>query len=95
MALPVIWLDTALQDLVQISRYIANRNPQAARDMADRLIADADTLGAMPITYRRGRVAGTHEYVSHPNYVIVYRRTLEAVEILNVVHSRQQYPQAH
>ena len=62
--------------------------------MADRLIADAGTLGAMPITYRRGRVAGTHEYVSHPNYVIVYWRTLEAVEILNVVHSRQKYSKA-
>jgi toxin ParE1/3/4 len=44
------------------------------------------------IHYRRGRVAGTHEFVSHPNYVIVYRRTLTAIEILNVAHSRQEYP---
>jgi plasmid stabilization system protein ParE len=41
-----------------------------------------------------GRVAGTHEFVSHPNYIIVYRRTLIAVEILNIVHSRQQYPKS-
>jgi plasmid stabilization system protein ParE len=25
-------------------------------------------------------------------YVLVYRRTLDAIEILNVLHSRQQYP---
>jgi len=42
--------------------------------------------------HRRGRVAGTHEFVSHPNYVLVYRRTLELVEVLSVVHARQQYP---
>ena len=52
----------------------------------------ATVLGQHHIQYRVGKVAGTHEFVSHPNYVIVYRRTLIAIEILNVVHSRQQYP---
>ena len=90
--LPVIWLESALDDVVRITQYIAQRNPQAARNLSQRLIEDAETLGAQSIYYRQGRVAGTHEYVSHPNYIIVYRRTLASVEVLSVLHSRQEYP---
>jgi len=28
----------------------------------------------------------------HPNYVVIYRVTISAIEIINVLHSRQQYP---
>jgi plasmid stabilization system protein ParE len=42
--------------------------------------------------YRAGRVPGTRETVVHPNYILVYRVTAEAVEIVNVLHTRQQYP---
>ena len=41
--------------------------------------------------YRHGRVSGTREMVVHPNYIVVYRVT-HVVEILNVLHSRQEYP---
>lgn len=70
--LPVIWLESALEDLARITQYIAERNPQAAQNLSQRLIEDAECLGSIPIYYRQGRVAGTHEYVSHPNYIIVY-----------------------
>ena len=90
--LPVVWLDTAVDDLQCIIDFIAEANPATAYQLADHLIEDADNLGALPATYRRGRVAGTHEFVSHPNYILVYRRTLSAIEILNVVHARQHYP---
>jgi len=59
----------------------------------------ADTYGAMPVgycalreLYRPGLVAGTREIVVHPNYVVIYRVTISAIEIINVLHSRQQYP---
>ncbi len=90
--LPVIWLDSALEDSARITQYIAERNPQAAVKLSKRLIEDAESLGNTPIFYRQGRVAGTHEYVSHPNYIIVFRRTLVSVEVLGVIHSRQEYP---
>ena len=45
-----------------------------------------------PHMFRPGRVAGTREAVVHPNYILVYRVTGEAVEIVRLVHSRQQYP---
>jgi toxin ParE1/3/4 len=90
--LTVVWLDDALADIQQIAAFIAQSNPRAAHALAEKLLDDADMLAVLPAHYRRGRVAGTHEFVSHPNYTIVYRRTLSAIEILNIVHSRQQYP---
>lgn len=90
--LPVVWLDSAVDDLTIIIAFIAERNPVAAAKLSNQLIDDAERLGFMPSIYRLGRVAGTHEIVSHPNYIIVYRNTLVAAEILAVLHSRQQYP---
>lgn len=88
----VVWLDTALDDLLVITEFIAERDPTAARRLVDRLVEDADALGLLPAQYRRGRVAGTHELVSHPNYILVYRYTVTQIEVLNVMHARQQYP---
>ena len=90
--LQVVWLETAVADLATIIEYIADRNPAAATKLLVRLQEDADILGELPATFRRGPVPGTRQFVSHPNYVLIYRVTTIAVEILNVVHSRQQYP---
>jgi len=37
-------------------------------------------------------VAGTREAVVHPNYILIYRVLDDRVEVVNVVHARQQYP---
>jgi toxin ParE1/3/4 len=42
--------------------------------------------------YRSGRVPGTREAVVHPNYILVYHVTADAVEIISLVHARQEYP---
>lgn len=42
--------------------------------------------------YRPGRVAGTREALITPNYVLIYRVHADVIEILNVKHTRQQYP---
>lgn len=42
--------------------------------------------------YRPGREPGTREAVVHPNYIMIYRVTTEAVEIVNILHARQRYP---
>ncbi|WP_144018028.1 type II toxin-antitoxin system RelE/ParE family toxin, partial [Pseudomonas amygdali] len=45
-----------------------------------------------PYLYRSGRAPGTRELVAHPNYVLVYRVTLKRIEVVNVIHARQEYP---
>ncbi|HEY2607619.1 MAG TPA: type II toxin-antitoxin system RelE/ParE family toxin [Paraburkholderia sp.] len=45
-----------------------------------------------PYLYRLGRADGTREIVVHPNYLVIYRVTSIAIEIVAVVHARQQYP---
>jgi len=37
-------------------------------------------------------VHGTREAVVHPNYILIYRVGTDAVEIVSLVHARQQYP---
>lgn len=90
--LPVLWLETALHDLAAITEFIADKNPLAATKLNARLQEDAELLGELPALFRRGPIAGTRQFVSHPNYILIYRVTTTAIEILNVVHSHQQYP---
>lgn len=42
--------------------------------------------------FRTGRVSGAREIVAHPNYVLIYSATAERIEVVDVLHSRQQYP---
>ena len=42
--------------------------------------------------YRRGRIIGTREAVVHPNYILVYRVGADTVEVVNVLHTRREYP---
>ena len=90
--LPVVWRATARDDLATIIRYIAHEDPQAARQLKERLESAVLPLAEHPYLYRFGRVPGTRELIAHPNYILVYRVTTDAVEVLNVLHARQQYP---
>jgi len=90
--LPIVWRATARDDLLQIIRYIANEDPKAARQLKERLESVVLPLAEHPYLYRFGRVPGTRELIAHPNYILVYRVAAEAVEVVNVLHARQQYP---
>ncbi len=88
----LIWRPSALDQLDSIVGYIAERNRPAAERieaLVDRSIA---TILEMPMAGRPGRVAGTREWVVHPNYILIYKVTRSLVTILRVVHARQRYP---
>jgi addiction module RelE/StbE family toxin len=89
--LPVIWHPGALEDLETIVDFIEARNPIAARRIGDAIRHTAAQLPTHPHAYRPGRVPGTREAVVHPNYVLIYRVS-ESIEIVAVIHARQQYP---
>jgi toxin ParE1/3/4 len=88
---PLVWRAEARDDLVAIITYIADRNLPAAERLRAAIEHTAERLPAHPYIHRPGHVAGTREAVVHPNYIIIYR-VAEAIEILAVLHARQQYP---
>lgn len=88
----LVWRDSALTDLEAIYDYIAVYSPAAADRLQDIIEACAERLPDHPFMFRPGRVDGTREAVVHPNYLLIYRVGVECVEIVNVVHARQQYP---
>jgi addiction module RelE/StbE family toxin len=90
--LTLVWRASALDDLDQIISYIAERDISAADGLQAAIEACAERLAEHPFMYRTGRVAGTREAVVHPNYILIYRVTADAVEIISLVHARQEYP---
>lgn len=90
--LSVNWKLDAQDDLATIIDYIEQRNESAARELYAAIVSAAEHLPSMPYLFRPGREPGTREYVVHPNYIVVYRVGKDAIDVLRVLHSRQQYP---
>ena len=90
--LPIIWRNSARADLLRIIRYIAKEDPKAARRLKERLESAVLPLAEHPYLYRLGRVPGTRGVVVHPNDVLVYLVAAERIEVVGVLHARQQYP---
>lgn len=88
----VVWSETALDDLEAGISYIAERNPQAAHDIADRIDAAAQKLGEH-VSGRPGRVEGTYEKsVRRTPYIIAYVASDDSIIILRVIHTSRNWP---
>ncbi len=81
--------DPAKADLSKIRLYLQEESPAAARNLGPQLRKAFSSLADFPQRGRQGLVAGTRENVSVPPYVIVYRITSGAVEVLRVWHQAQ------
>ncbi|NIJ08116.1 addiction module RelE/StbE family toxin [Sphingomonas vulcanisoli] len=88
----LIWLPAARRDLESIIAYIAERNADAAQRLKSVIEGVTERLPEHPFLYRPGRVEGMREAVVHPNYIVMYRVTADAVEITTVIHARREYP---
>jgi addiction module RelE/StbE family toxin len=86
------WRAEARTELATILDFIAERSPQSADSLFDEIERVVSQLPQHPHLYRLGRVTGTREIVVHPNYILVYRVAISEIQIVSVVHSRQQYP---
>lgn len=82
----------ARRDLLDITAYIASEDVRAAEALYERFVSLIDTLAEQPMMGRPGRVAGTRELVLHHSYLIAYRVTDEAVEIIHVRHAARRWP---
>ena len=89
----VEWSDEARGDLRDILSFIAERNLLAADGLYDRIEQSISHLPQHPYLYKQSqRMPGAREVIVHPNYVVYYRVTATAIEILAVVHSSRDYP---
>lgn len=90
--LPVQWLASARDDLAAIVDYICERDGDAALRLLETIDEAVAALPEHPMLYRRGRMAGTREMVVHPHYLVVYRLSTLAIEIIAVLHTSKQFP---
>ena len=88
------WQDDAINDLIQVRRFIAMDNPPAAARVADRIRSAVPELTNQPGMGRPGRVPGTRELVLvDVPYIIAYRVEGNSVVILRVLHTSRKWPE--
>lgn len=93
MTLPIIWRASARGDLAEIIRYVANVNPSAARRLRQVLMESVLPVSEHPYLYRQSElIPATREIVAHPNYIVYYRVTASCIEVVNVIHTRREFP---
>jgi plasmid stabilization system protein ParE len=71
---------------------ISQDNPVAAADLDEIFESKGEAARQRPTLYRRGKVEGTREIVAASNYIIVYMIKDECVQVLRIMHARQQWP---
>lgn len=74
--------------------FIAQDKVTAAIELDLQFEEKAEIARQQPTLYRAGRVKGTRELVVRPSYVMVFRVLPDAVEILRVLNTAQQWPSA-
>jgi len=90
--LGLTWRPEAREQLDGLVGYIAERDEAAAARLLRDIEEAAERASAFPSAHRTGRVPGTRELVVRTNYLLVYRVTATAVDVVAVLHARQRYP---
>jgi toxin ParE1/3/4 len=83
----------ASQDLDDISDYVAQTNPAAARRLIDAIERQCERLAKFPGMGRQRDDLGSGLY-SFPvrKYIIVYRQVDDGIEVIRVVHGARDLP---
>jgi addiction module RelE/StbE family toxin len=88
------WTLLARERVLEIRAEIAKDNEGAAARTIGRIRASVKRLEAHPHIGRPGKTAGTRELVVPGTpYIIPYQVLQDRIEILSVVHGKQQWPQ--
>jgi toxin ParE1/3/4 len=85
------WLGAARANLIAVSEYIAQDNPDASAKTVAALTRAVESLKRFPAAGRPGRVPGIRELVvSGTPYIVPYRVRGNIVEVLRVLHSSRK-----
>lgn len=91
----VVWAPRAVRHLHALRAYVAEHDPAAAQRVGTASLAAVGRLAEFPQLGRPGRLAGTRELaVPRTPYVIAYRLRGPRLEVIAVLHARQQWPPA-
>lgn len=91
----VIWSPTAERNLDAVWEYIAQDNLDAADRMSERLRAAAEHLIDYPHFGRVGRSRDSRELiVAGTPYILIYRIGRDRIDIVRILHSKQNWPPA-
>ena len=89
----IIWTAPARRDLRAHVFYVAERNPDAARELQAAIRQGVEGLAEYPNRGRPGRYEGTRELVlTGAPYIVVYKLREASVRILRVLHGAQDWP---
>lgn len=90
----ITWHRRARQDLQAVRKYIAEVNPGAARQVAQRILQAVGLLAEQPSLGRPGRVPETRELViTGTPYIAAYGVVDDTIIILRVLHGTRQWPE--
>jgi toxin ParE1/3/4 len=85
--LPVVRTDQAETDLAEILDYLDKRSPQAAERLATAIDDRANLLGQFPeMGRKRDELAPGLRSMVVEQYVLFYRVSATAVEVLRILH---------
>lgn len=89
----VRWTRRAYRQLEETLTFIADENPVAAGQIAQRIYVAERLLSDNPAIGRPGRVPGTREWaVRGSPYLVGYSLNNNELIILALLHSKQQWP---
>lgn len=89
----IVWSRRAIHHLAKLRDYIAQDSPDAAADVAGKIVAAVENLATFPNLGRTGRLAGTRELVVPGTpYIIRYHIRDNRIELIAVFHGRQRWP---
>lgn len=88
----VRWTTPAADDLEASQTHYLEKNPEAAREMAERVAEATELLQDQPHLGRQGLRASTREWVVRDTpYILVYRVGEDVIEIVHVWHGAQNW----
>jgi len=91
----ILWTNEALGDLEDILvYYYQEASPRTASAVEQRIIAEIESLPPFPERIRKSdRIPGAHELVVNKlPYVVFVQLQDDAIVVLNVVHTKRQFP---
>ncbi len=89
----VKWLGAARANLIAVSEYISQDNPDAAARTVAAIVKAVESLEHFPGLGRPGRISGTRELVvSGTPYIVPYRVRGDVVQLIRVFHAARKWP---